>query len=114
MNTGQTLFNAVGIVIAGFLLFAGLVSLSDFIRADYPRLGDDFWFLFFVLDCVLVFLIGGGSLANLANHRLNPWPTLAVIAGYILTLVLLPIAVWGIVLLVQEQKRHRKRRSHFD
>ena len=77
-------------LVAGFLLFSGLVSLSDGIRDDFPQRGANFWFCLFVADGLLVLLIGGGSLANIANRRFDPVPTLTVIAGYCLTVVLLP------------------------
>lgn len=114
MKTGQATFNAVGILVAGFLLVSGIFSLTDSIRHDFPQRSPDFWFLFFVLDNVLVFLIGGGCLANLANRKFTLGPTLAVILGYCFTVILSPLAIWGLILLVQERKQHQKRRSHFD
>ena len=115
MKTGQNLFNAIAILVAGLILFAGLVSLADSVRSQFPRHGANFWFAFFMTSCALALLIGGGGLANFANRKFTPGPTVVVILGYSLSVFLLPLAVWGIVLLVQERKHHHHhRRSHFD
>ena len=99
MKPGQTIFNSIAVLAAGILLFSGIISLTDSFRHQFPQHGDNFWFTIFVLDGSAMLLIGIGSLANFANRKFTAGPTVAIIAGCCLTGVLLPLAIWGLVLL---------------
>jgi len=104
--------NSVGLVLTGFMLIGiwGNVSSMDRTR-HVPGHGAGFWVAFFVYWLVVAFLVGVGSVMNLARRRLSLWPTIMAISGYSLTILLLPLAIWATVVLVRERKKWR-RKSH--
>jgi hypothetical protein len=59
---------------------------------------------------LIVALVGGGGLANLANGGLSVWPTVTMILGYCISVFLIPLGIWGAVLLGMERKRQTRRR----
>jgi hypothetical protein len=65
------------------------------------------WHFLLAYEAVLVLTIGGGAITNLAKGRLSGWPPGAMICGYFMSLWLIPLAIWGIVALVREQKRQQ-------
>jgi hypothetical protein len=61
---------------------------------------------------LVLLLVGGGSIANLAGRGLPPWPTIAMITGYFISFFLIPFGIWGIIALVLERKYQRRRHRH--
>ena len=53
----------------------------------------------------MILMLGGGGIANFAKGRLAAWPTGVMIAGYCISVWLLPLAIWGVVALLAERKR---------
>jgi hypothetical protein len=92
------IFNVVGLTLAGFFT----LSVLGMFRGRYPDA--------LILRAGLVtFLVGLGSLVNLAERRLVLVPTLCMITGYFVALFLAPLGVWGIVELARGRARHRRR-----
>jgi hypothetical protein len=57
---------------------------------------------------LITVLVGGGSIANLAEGRLAKWPTIVMIVGYFISFILIPLGVWGIIALVVDRKRRER------
>ena len=107
------IFNAIGLVLASFLLLGALGSVSLATDSRHlPDRGQVFWMVFCIYWLALTLMIGGGSLINLARRRLSFWPTIIVISGYYLSLWLIPFGIWGIVAMVRDRKKRRQRPAH--
>ena len=84
MKRGHVIFNVVELCTAGLFLVSALST----------------WF-------VVMLLIAGGGIANFAKGRLAGWPTGMMVFAYCISVWLLPLGVWGIVILLIEPKRRR-------
>jgi len=99
MKRRHIIFNVLGLTFAIIFAISGCGQLTGGGADDA------------LLWTVLVFLlIGGGSIANLCEQRLAVWPTIVMITGYFAALFLFPFGIWGIVELVLQRKRPRRRR----
>jgi hypothetical protein len=104
VKPGQIIFNTVGILVAGILLLALLSSLFIVIPG-VPQDKRGFWHFLIALLAIVATLLAGGGIANFAKCRLAGWPTGAMIFAYCLSVWLIPFGIWGIVLLLAENKR---------
>jgi hypothetical protein len=98
MRQHQLIFNAIGVAI-GFIL---LVSLWSLVGNGTP-LAVIFW------AGTVAVLVGGGSLSNLVNRGMGLWPTITIIIGCFIAVVLIPLGIWGIIVLKLDRKRRRHR-----
>jgi hypothetical protein len=99
MRQHVILYNVIGITLS-FLFGVSLIGqMSGGGRGDI-----------IVWTLISALLLAGGSVANLTRRRFSTWPTIATIGGYCITVFLLPFGIWGIVALVAEQKRNRRRK----
>ena len=97
MRTSHTIFNVVGITFAIIFTISGCGQVSGGGKQSI------------LLWTILVtLLIGCGSLANLFEHRLVMWPTIATIVGYFFSFFLFPFGIWGIVALIRDRRRRRR------
>ena len=109
MKLGHLIFNVVGISIALFLALAEVFNLdAEVTHARFFHHWPGLWSFCVLYNIFLVLLIGGGSLANLINRRLKPGPTIGIVVGYALSIVFIPLAVWGIYYARERIKRHAK------
>lgn len=99
MRLRHTLFNIVGVTLALIFVISGCGQLSGGGRMSHLA-----W------TVLVVLLVGGGSIANLSERRLARWPTIAMIVGYVASILLLPFGIWGVIELVLERNRLRRRR----
>lgn len=106
MKLGHIIFNVVGLFVAGMLLVSAL-SAWFIVLPGIPVERRGLWHFLLVLEAIMIVLIGGGGIANFAKGRPAGWPTGIMIFAYCISLWLLPLGVWGIVILVMEQKRRR-------
>jgi len=106
MKPGHIIFNVVGLFIAGFLLFSALSTW--FVLLPGMRVENRGFFHFLIaLEAVMFVLIAGGGIANFAKGRLAGWPTGTIIFGYCISIWLLPLGIWGLIILLAEQKRQK-------
>jgi len=59
---------------------------------------------------LIILLVGGGSFVNLSERKLSFWPTTAMIIGYSISFFLIPLGIWGAVILMAERKRKRDKK----
>lgn len=106
MRINRFAFIIVGLIVAGLCSIAALSTLLVVLPSQPPK--DHGWWHFLVTIAVIAALtLGGGGVVNLAKgRRLAPWPTGFMILGYLVTVWLLPLALWGMVSLIREHK-HR-------
>lgn len=100
MRQRHTIFNVVGLTLAMIFTISGCGQLTGGGRGSI-----------LLWTALVVLLVGGGSIANLSERRLALWPTTAMIVGYCASFFLLPFGIWGIIELVLERKRPRRRRG---
>ena len=104
MKAGQIAFTVVGLLIAGLCLVSALSSLF-IVLPGIPTDRRGFWYFLIALEAIMILMLGGGGIANFAKGRLAAWPTGVMIAGYCISVWLLPLAIWGVVALLAERKR---------
>jgi prolipoprotein diacylglyceryltransferase len=104
MKTSQVIFNAIGLFIACMALVS-IISILFVVMPGYPEQKRSWWHFLSVYEGVLIITIGGGALGNLAKGRLSGWPTGLMVAGYFMSVWLIPLGIWGIIVLRAEQKR---------
>jgi hypothetical protein len=104
MSVNRFAFNFVGILIAGVCLFAALSTVFVVLPGFSPD-KRGFWHFLIVIEATTALTVGGGGIANLIKgRRLARWPTGIMIAGYCVSVWLVPLALWGIVSLLVERK----------
>jgi hypothetical protein len=106
MKTSQIAFNIVALLIAGLCVLS-LLSTLFVVMPTVPHGSRGIWYFIISLEAILIVMLGGGGIANFAKGRLAPWPTGTMIAGYCLSMWLLPLAIWGVIALQSERKRQR-------
>ena len=106
MRASHIAFNIVALLIAG-LCVVTLLSALFVVMPGVPPDKRGFWYFLISLEAILIVTLGGGGVANFAKGRLAPWPTGTMIAGYCITIWLLPLAIWGVFALLAERKRQR-------
>ena len=52
------------------------------------------WYFIISLEAILILILAGGGITNFAKGRLAPWPTGIMVAGYCISIWLLPLAIW--------------------
>src|SRR5690349_9558803 len=107
MKPGHTIFNIIGLFIAGMLLVSAL-SAWFVVMPGVPVEKRGFWHFLIVLEAIMIALIGGGGIANFAKGRLAGWPTGTMIFAYCISVWLLPLGIWGVVILMSEHKRRQR------
>lgn len=103
MKRSQIVFNAVALVIAVVFLILGLSAAF----AGLPRAPLDqrrVWHGIIVFSAIVVAFLGGGATANFTKGRLGVWPTGLMIFAYCISVWLIPLGIWGMVLLFSERK----------
>lgn len=114
MKPGHIKFNVTGLSIALFLALVEIFNLdAEATHRHFFHRWPGLWNFCLIYNIFLVLLIGGGSLANFMNRRLTIGPTVGMIAGFVLSVVLLPLAVWGAVYVRAEIKKLAKINAHF-
>ena len=96
----------VSIFLAGIFLFAALSTLY-IVAPGYPADKRGWWQFLFALELLVVVLVGGGAIVNFAKRRFLGWSTGLMIFGYCATVWLIPMGIWGIVLLIWDFRRNR-------
>lgn len=99
MRTRHTIFNVLGLTFALIFTVSGCGQLTQ----GGPG-GILLW------TALVALLVGGGSIANLSERRLAVGPTVAMIIGYCAAFFLIPFAIWGLIELIIERNRPRRRR----
>jgi hypothetical protein len=98
MNLRQTIYNSIGLGVAGFSALLVPGNLLRLARANGLPHHHPAGFLFCLIWCgMAVFLIGGGSLVNLGKGRLQFGATIAMSITYCLSIILIPLGIWGII-----------------
>ena len=114
MKANRFAYNIVGLIIAGLCVFAALSTLF-IVMPSLPNGKPGFWYFLASLEAVTALTVGPGAVINLAKRRgLAPWPTGIMIAGYCATVWLLPLALWGIISLLIENKRRKNQAEMSD
>src|SRR5262245_57894112 len=107
MKINRFAFNIVSLIVAGLFAVAAFGTVFAVLPgASLEHRG--FWHLMAAIESIVAVTAGGGGIVNLVKGRLAPWPTGIMIVGYIITVWLLPLAIWGVISLVLEHKRHKK------
>jgi hypothetical protein len=99
MKQSHIMFNIVGLIIAMICAISGCGKIEM-----HGHESSLLW------TGLIMLLVEGGGFANLVRRRLTPGPTITMITGYCISVLLIPLAIWGIVLLVIERNRKRRRR----
>jgi hypothetical protein len=110
MKLGHIIFNVVGLFIAGMLLLSAL-SAWFIVLPGTAIEKRGFWYFLIALELIMIVLIAGGGIANFAQGRLAGWPTGTMIFAYSISVWLLPLGIWGIIILVAEHKRRQRTAS---
>ena len=115
MKLRQSIYNSIGLALAGICSLSLLGRILILMRTNSlpPRHPGEYLFNI-ILMVMIVFLVGGGGLVNLVKGRLLPWPTVGMIVTYCLSIVFLPLGVWGIIELLNNGRRRRKGREFGD
>jgi len=110
MKTNRLAFNIVGLIIAGFCGLAVLGTVLV-VLPSAPSEQHTWWHFMAAWEAIAALTVGGGGVVNLVKgRRLAPWPTGIMILGYLVTVWLLPLALWGVISLILERK-HRQKES---
>src|SRR4051812_4607411 len=108
MKTNRFAFNVIGLLVAGLFALAAL-STVFVVMPGVPVKDHGWWRFLATTEAIGALTVGGGSLVNLTRgRRLDPWPTGIMIVGYLVTIWLFPLAIWGIVSLIVERKCPRE------
>ncbi|HOC56460.1 MAG TPA: hypothetical protein PKI20_12630 [Verrucomicrobiota bacterium] len=106
MKASHTVYNAIGLFLSCMFLVS-VLSIIFVVSPGFPPEKRGWWHFLVAYEAVLIGLIGGGALGNLAKGRLSGLPTGLMAAGYFMSGWLIPLAIWGILALRAEQKRQR-------
>jgi hypothetical protein len=101
MRTTQVNFNTITLVVAGLIFAVTVFGLSQILKGIGERNSSYFLILW---NLSVVFLLATGAIANFAAKRFAGWPTALISAGYFVSIWLVPMGIWGIVLLFAEHK----------
>jgi hypothetical protein len=106
MKTSHLILNVIGLLCA-CLLVTSAVGIYFFLLPAADADGRGVWYFVMAAESVMILLLGSGASANLAKGRLVRWPTAMMIVGAFLSVYFIPIAVWGMVALILQQKKQR-------
>jgi len=108
MKINRIAFNIVGLVIGGLCAFAALSTLFLVLPGAPPK-AHGWWYFMAASEAIAAVTVVGGGIVNLAKGRLlAPWPTGAMILGYLIMVWLFPLALWGVISLILERKHCQK------
>jgi hypothetical protein len=100
MRTGQIAFNLDSLLIAGFLVVSVLgILILLIVMPGSPPESRGIWYFTMSVEVLLIVALAVGGVTNFARGTLSTWPTAVMIGGYCISIWLLPLAIWGIVLL---------------
>ena len=102
MIPSQLWLNFWAFVFACFILVAVLV-VSCFVLPGMPPDTRHFWMLIVAVQALAVVLLFIGSVANFSWGILRGWPIYMLVAGFLLTGLLLPFSIRAIVLWRRQQ-----------
>lgn len=112
MKLRQTIYNSIGLGLAGVCALSLLGRILRLARMNAIPSRHPVEFLFsLVVSAMIIGLVGGGSLLNLVKGRLQTRATIAMIITYCLTIILLPLGIWGIIELQANEKRRGRRQE---
>ena len=94
MRLSQTIFNVVAILVAAFFVVSAL-GIVFLVMPTSPPENRGIWHFTVAIEVLIIVTLGGGSIANFAHGRISTWPTGFIIAGYCISLWLLPLAISG-------------------
>lgn len=112
MKLRHTIYNSIGLALAGLYALGLarqiiLLMLGHSVRTKHPVE----FVVIFIMEVLVVAFVGGGGLTNLANGRLQRKPTLMMIITYCVTVVFLPLGIWGLYELETNEKKRRRHRE---
>lgn len=103
MKTSHVVFNFLGLLIAAFLILSALGIFFIVMPSTQPE-SRGIWHFTMAVETIIILLLGGGGVMNFARGRLLAWPTAGMILGYCISIWLLPLAIWGGILLVYSNR----------
>lgn len=106
MRTAQIVYNVVALLFVGFFVVSALGVYFIVMPSSEPD-GRGIWYFTLSLEAIIILGLALGALANFINSRLLTIPTLVTIVCFAISLYLIPLAIWGIFLLLYELKRVR-------
>jgi len=112
MKLRHTIYNSIGLGVAGIcaLLWLGKVLLLMRMNSLPNRHPVDF-IVSFILLLMTVVLVGGGGVANLTSGRLQPRATTVMVIAYFLTIIFIPLGIWGVIELQSCREARRRYRG---
>jgi hypothetical protein len=104
MSNKLIVFNLVG-AIAATLLVLGLCSTWFLILPMQPPEMRGLYHVVAALYAISSTLVGLGTILQIYRGRFSVGTLMMIIAGYCAALWTFPLAIWGIVVLMQENRR---------
>jgi uncharacterized membrane protein YhaH (DUF805 family) len=112
----QSIFCIIALVFSGLFLIS-IISILLVVAPGYAPEERSWWYFLIGFESLWIATIGGSALRNLLQRRFSLWPSILMIVGYAITGGLIPFSIWGLILLIAEKRRQRKRdwlRGHCD
>lgn len=116
MKLRHTIFNSIGLAIAGIVGVMLVLTLFSVVSGhSYAAQNRSIATLFWMgIELAIVVCLGGCGLSNLVSDKLKPKATTVMIVAYCLTCFLLPVGIWGIIELWQNREGMRRKQSRGD
>lgn len=94
MRLEQIIFNVVALFVGGFFVVSAL-GILFLVMPNSPPDDRGIWHFSIAIEAIIILTVGGGAITNFASGRISTWPTAFIIAGYCISIWLLPLAIWG-------------------
>ena len=112
MRLRQSIYHSIGLAIAMVFLFLFAINVFGAMetssRANTPP---TLFLIRLALEVGIILSIGIGSLMNLLIPRFNRKSMALVVSVYCLSVIFLPMGIWGAVEMILNHERRRKKRQ---
>ena len=104
VKMAQVAFNGVALFLACVFLVTTIFMLS-YMLPKIPVEMRNIWHFCICYEVIVLTLLGGGAISNFTIGRTAGLPTTLVVAGCFMSVCLIPMGVWGIILLFAHDKK---------
>jgi hypothetical protein len=115
MKLRVTIFNSIGLAIAAAAAVVFSMSIINMLdgRGYYAQEHPLQMLLSAGVELVIALCLGLGGMNNLLAGRMKTVPTRAMIAAFFISIILFPLAIWGIYeLKLNQDRRLKKKRAN--